>query len=61
MSKTIQWKRGNVAASSGYTGPAGEITVETGSWNIRVHDGLTPGGHPISTDENSVSESTGVF
>ena len=37
-------KRGNTAVSSTYTGPAGEITYDTGLNAIRIHDGITPGG-----------------
>ena len=45
MSKTVQWKRGNTTVSSVYVGAVGEITINTDSWNIYAHDGVTPGGH----------------
>jgi cytoskeletal protein CcmA (bactofilin family) len=48
MSKTVQWKRGNTSVNSTYTGAAGEITVDTDIWAMRVHDGSTAGGHPVS-------------
>jgi len=48
MSKTVQWKRGNTSVNSTYTGAAGEITVDTDLWAMRVHDGTTVGGHPVS-------------
>lgn len=38
-------KRGNTAVSSTYTGPAGEITYDTGLNAVRIHDGITPGGN----------------
>jgi trimeric autotransporter adhesin len=38
-------KRGNTAVSSVYTGPAGEITYDTGLNAVRIHDGITPGGN----------------
>ena len=47
MSKTVQWKRGNTSVNSTYIGAAGEITVDTDLWTMRVHDGTTLGGHPI--------------
>jgi len=48
MSKTVQWKRGNANVSSTYTGPEGEITVNTTNWTLNIHDGVTQGGHPAS-------------
>ena len=44
MSKVVQWKRGNTSATSSYTGPEGEVTVNTDTWNLHIHDGVTPGG-----------------
>ena len=43
-------KRGNTAVSSTYTGPAGEITYDTGLNSIRIHDGITPGGNLMPSD-----------
>jgi hypothetical protein len=40
----IRMKRGNTAAASTYTGPLGELLVDTGLKTIRVQDGVTPGG-----------------
>jgi hypothetical protein len=48
MSKIVQWKRGNTSVNSTYIGAAGEITVDTDVWAMRVHDGSTAGGHPVS-------------
>jgi len=57
MSKTVQWKRGNANVNSSYTGPAGEITVNTTDWSLRVHDGATVGGWVI--DSNNSGNQTG--
>jgi hypothetical protein len=43
--KQVLLKRGNTAVSSAYTGPVGEVTVDTDLDTIRVHDGITPGGY----------------
>ena len=43
----IQHKRGNTTVSSTYTGPIGEITVDTTTYQLRVHDGATAGGYVI--------------
>ena len=40
----ILLKRGNTAASSTYIGPLGELTLDTTTYNLRVHNGTTPGG-----------------
>ena len=42
--KQVLLRRGNTAVSSTYTGPVGEITIDTDLETIRVHDGVTPGG-----------------
>jgi hypothetical protein len=46
-SKQILLKRGNTAVSSTYTGPVGEITLDTDLLQLRVHDGTTQGGWVI--------------
>jgi hypothetical protein len=43
----VQRARGTSAQNLGYTGPAGELTVNTDDWSLRVHDGATPGGWPL--------------
>jgi hypothetical protein len=47
MSKTVQWKRGNANVSSTYTGPEGELTVNTTDWTLNIHDGATQGGRLV--------------
>ena len=42
--REVLLKRGNVAVASAYTGPIGELTVDTTLHSVRVHDGVTPGG-----------------
>lgn len=55
MSGTLQHKRGTAeqhilgdGITSGYTGPEGEITVDTTYWTLRVHDGSLTGGHMLA-------------
>lgn len=55
MSKIVQWKRGNANVSSTYTGFDGEITVNTDSYNLHVHDGTTQGGHIIGNTTGNLS------
>ena len=40
-------KRGNTTQSAGYTGPLGELVVDTGLKTVRVQDGVTPGGMAV--------------
>lgn len=40
----VRFLRGSQAANAAHTGPAGEITIDTENWRVRLHDGLTPGG-----------------
>ena len=49
MTRTIQHLRGTTAQNNVFTGAAGEITVDTQTHEMRVHDGSTQGGHIIYT------------
>lgn len=44
---------GNTATCANYTGNAGEISVNTETKAVYVHDGLTPGGTPLTTAEQA--------
>lgn len=48
MSTQIRWRRGTAAQHATFTGAAGEITVVTDEYSLRIHDGITAGGHPIA-------------
>lgn len=45
--KTLQHPRGTTAENDAYTGPQSQVTVDKERWEIRLHDGATPGGHRI--------------
>lgn len=51
----IQFYRGTTAQHSGYTGPAGECTVDTMKSTLVVHDGKTAGGHPLVKESHIVT------
>ena len=56
MSKRVQRRRGTSAehtSGTGFTGEIGEITVDTTANTIRIHDGTTKGGHPLSRADAS--------
>lgn len=45
MSTAIQRRRGTALEHNTFTGAPGEITVDTTNNRLRVHDGITLGGH----------------
>lgn len=49
MAITILLKRGTTDANNRYTGQEGEITLDLQAKNIRMHDGVTPGGIVMSS------------
>ena len=49
MPTTLQFRRGNTTQNNAFTGAAGEISVDTTTNTLRVHDGSTAGGITITT------------
>ena len=47
----IQQYRGTTEQHQAYTGPIGEITVDTTKKTAVVQDGATPGGHPLMRED----------
>ena len=47
MTTQVQLRRGDTDATAAFTGAEAELTVVTDDWSLRVHDGITPGGHPV--------------
>ena len=45
MSKVLQLRRGTTAETAVFTGHVGEVTVDTTTDSLVVHDNLTVGGH----------------
>jgi hypothetical protein len=46
----LQFRRGNTAQTSVFTGAIGEVTVDTDRKTITVHDGSTVGGTYVATN-----------
>lgn len=46
----IQMYRGTTAQHGAYTGPVGELTVDTDKLTVVVQDGTTAGGHPLAKE-----------
>ena len=53
MPTQVQFRRGNTAQHSTFTGANGEITINTDSYTIVAHDGATPGGFPAISSLNT--------
>ena len=47
MAVTVQFRRGTTAQNNSFTGSVGELSVNTTTNTIRVHDGSTAGGHDL--------------
>jgi len=55
MPTQVQFRRGSAAQNNTYTGASGELTIDTSTWDIRVHDGVTPGGYSVGGAANSAN------
>ena len=51
--RTLQILRGTTAQNDAYTGSAGELTMDTTTNELRLHDGSTAGGHVIGSGGGS--------
>lgn len=49
MSIKILFKRGSAAQNDAFTGETGTITIDTENNRLRIHDGVTPGGHSAAS------------
>ena len=47
MPTQLQFRRGTTAQNNSFTGVVGELTIDTNTENIRVHDGSQAGGFEI--------------
>ena len=50
MSTQVQFRRGNTAQTSTFTGATAEITIDTTKNTVVVHDGSTVGGIPLARE-----------
>lgn len=54
---SIQFLRGTTAANDSYTGLAGTFSIDTDLNQVRVHDGVTAGGHVVG-NVSSIPDAT---
>lgn len=52
MAKRLQLRGGTTAQNNAFTGAAREVTVDTETWSLRLHDGTTAGGKILSDWSN---------
>jgi hypothetical protein len=43
----VQWARGSTSSVAAYTGPIGELVLNTDDWSLEAQDGVTAGGWVI--------------
>ena len=55
MSQQLKLRRGTTAEHANFTGAKAEVTVNTDTNTIVVHDGVTPGGNPL-VDSKSLAD-----
>ena len=59
MSRKLQFKRYANTVVNSTTGAAGELIVDTTNKTLTIHDGLTPGGSRLATEEYVLNTATG--
>src|SRR3546814_15135534 len=53
MTKEVQLAGGNATNQNQYIGPPRELTVDTSNQELRLHDGVTPGGHRLPNRDSN--------
>lgn len=54
--RRLRIKRGTTAQNNEYIGLSGELLMDTDTNTLRVHDGITPGGHVVAGGGASLPE-----
>jgi len=60
MAYSVKFRRGTTAEHASFTGAAGEVTVNTTTNQLVVHDGATVGGHTVGSGGGATSSGGGV-
>ena len=47
MPTQLQFRRGTTSQNNSFTGAVGELSIDTDTENIRIHDGSSAGGAEI--------------
>lgn len=60
MTRVLQLRRGTTAQNDAFTGMPGEITFDTETKTLRIHDGATLGGYVLGTGNCGADDSDNV-
>lgn len=60
MAIQFQNRGGTQAENDAFTGAARELSVDTTNNELRVHDGVTPGGHKVGAHEGTYIKASGT-
>ena len=60
MSTTVQFRRGTALQNQQFRGAAGEISIDMDTYQLRVHDGVTYGGHVVSGGQTAGGSVTSI-
>ena len=55
MADQLKLRGGPTAQAQVFVGAEREVTVDTGLRALRIHDGVTPGGHLVELSTNATS------
>ena len=61
MATQVQFRRGNTAQTSTFTGATAEITIDTTKNTVVVHDGSTVGGIPLAKESALTSNVASII
>jgi hypothetical protein len=61
MTRHVQFIGANAVTENARIGAIREITVDTDTFALRLHDGVTPGGHEIPNKDNIAGYTTQEF
>jgi len=56
MPTTLQFRRGTTSQNDSFTGAAGELTIDSDTDSIRIHDGSTAGGYETTAKSASYAD-----
>lgn len=59
MAKRLLIRGGTQDQNNAFTGAERELTIDTTNWALRIHDGVTAGGHAITSTTNPIPSQVG--
>lgn len=59
MAKRLLIRGGTEQQNNAFVGASRELTIDTTNWSLRIHDGVTAGGHSITSTISPIPSQTG--